>query len=39
MTDADHVLKQLDPANVKALNRRAVALKALGKVEDSIRDF
>ena len=37
--DADHVLRHLEPGNVKALNRRAVALKSLGKMEDSIRDF
>lgn len=37
--DADHVLTNLDPANVKALNRRAVANKSLGNVEEAIRDF
>lgn len=37
--DADHVLKNLDDKNVKALNRRAVACKVLGRVEEAIRDF
>ena len=37
--DADYVLNNLDPANVKALNRRAIANKALGNVEEAIRDF
>jgi tetratricopeptide (TPR) repeat protein len=37
--DADHVLRYLDDKNVKALNRRATANKALGRVEDSIRDY
>lgn len=37
--DSDHVLRFLDGANIKALNRRAVASKALGNIEDSIRDF
>lgn len=39
LADADHVLANLDSANVKALNRRAVAHKALGNVEEAIRDF
>jgi tetratricopeptide (TPR) repeat protein len=39
LEDADHVLKHLDTQNVKALNRRAVAYKTLGKVEESIRDY
>ena len=39
MADADHVLNNLDAANVKALNRRAVAHKAIGNVEEAIRDF
>lgn len=39
MEDADHVLKNLDAVNVKALNRRATANKNLDNVEDSIRDF
>ena len=29
----------MDSVNIKALNRRAVALKALGNIQDSIRDF
>lgn len=37
--DADHVLRFLDDKNVKGLNRRATANKALGRVEDSIRDY
>ncbi len=37
--DADFVLKNLDDKNVKALNRRAVASKALNRVEEAIRDF
>lgn len=39
LEDADHVLKNLDSQNIKALNRRAVAAKTLGKIEDSIRDY
>ncbi len=39
LADADHVLNNLDAANVKALNRRAVAHKAIGNVEEAIRDF
>lgn len=37
--DADHVLRFLDDKNVKALNRRATANKALGRIEESIRDY
>jgi cytochrome c-type biogenesis protein CcmH/NrfG len=33
------VLTNLDSANVKALNRRAIANKSLGNVEEAIRDF
>ena len=33
------MLNNLDSANVKALNRRAIANKSLGNVEDAIRDF
>lgn len=39
LEDADHVIKNLDSLNVKALNRRAFALKSLNRVEDSIRDY
>ncbi len=38
-SDADHVLKQLDTANIKALNRRAFALKSLDKIKESITDY
>ncbi|KAF7789169.1 hypothetical protein EIP86_000106 [Pleurotus ostreatoroseus] len=36
--DCDEALR-LDPRYVKALNRRATALEALGRFEDSLRDF
>jgi len=33
------VLRFLDDKNVKALNRRATANKALGRIEEGIRDY
>jgi cytochrome c-type biogenesis protein CcmH/NrfG len=39
LEDADYVIKNLDPLNVKALSRRATASKFLGRIEDAIRDF
>jgi hypothetical protein len=37
--DADHVINNLEAGNVKALMRRGIAAKHLGRVEDAIRDF
>ena len=37
--DADYVLRNVEEANGKALFRRAVASKRMGKVEDAVRDL
>ncbi|CAG7854781.1 Mitochondrial import receptor subunit tom70 AltName: Full=72 kDa mitochondrial outer membrane protein; AltName: Full=Mitochondrial import receptor for the ADP/ATP carrier; AltName: Full=Mitochondrial precursor proteins import receptor; AltName: Full=Translocase of outer membrane tom70 [Serendipita indica DSM 11827] len=38
VADCDEALK-LDPTYIKALNRRATALEALGRLEEAVRDF
>ena len=39
LEDAEHVLKELDPSNAKALFRRAMANKSFKKIEDALKDL
>jgi hypothetical protein len=39
LEDAEHVLKELDQGNAKALFRRAMANKSFQKLEEALKDL